>query len=253
MMPLQTLSFDAHGNLGWRRTQGYGFARNLSLVQITGDELPRLAQDMPVAFRKLGSQWQAVAVLGPVPGVNLYVQADGGWRGRVIPKVLRSYPFELSQNHQNLTVWLSYCAETVGLAGVEPLFVNKQLAPALAAKLSLLKIQQKAINRLGLVLQFFADRHLLQHWQVPVAVEAAHLARHADLFSLDRDGLKTLGEEDWFALHRIMPVPAILELLHAHLPSLDHAQDFKLNACEMRSDLAHRLEDQIDETGFVVT
>jgi hypothetical protein len=27
-------------------------------------------------------------------------------------------------------------------------------------------------------------------------------------------------------LHRIMPVRAILELLHAHLSSLDHAQGF---------------------------
>jgi hypothetical protein len=57
--------------------QGYGFARNLSLVQITGDELPLLAQDMPLAFRKLGTQWQAVAVLGLVPSVNLHVLAAG--------------------------------------------------------------------------------------------------------------------------------------------------------------------------------
>jgi hypothetical protein len=226
MMPPQTLSFDAHGNLGWRRTQGYGFARNLSLVQITGDELPLLAQDMPLAFRKLGTQWQAVAVLGLVPSVNLHVQADGCWRGRVVPKMLRSYPFQLSQNHQALALWPGYCLETVGLAGVELLFVNEQLAPALLSELSLLQIRQKAINRVGLILQWFEERHLLQPWQVPVAVEAAHLARHADLFALDRNSLETLGEEDWFALHRIMPVRAILELLHAHLSSLDHAQGF---------------------------
>ena len=220
MMPPQTLSFDAHGDLGWRLAQGYGFARNLSLVQISGDELPRLAQDMPVAFRKVGTQWQAVAVLGPVPGVNLYLQADGGWRGRVIPKMLRSYPFQLSQNHQNLALWPSYCAETVGLAGVEPLFVNKQLTPALAAKLSLLKIQQKAINRLGLVLQFFAERHLLQHWQVTNMIKSKNLNCYVDLFALDQIRLEALSEVNWFALSHIMPVSDIITVVRAHQLSL---------------------------------
>lgn len=225
-----TLPCDIHGQFGGRQARGYDFARDIGVVSIAGDELLRLVQDTPVAFRKLGTQWQAVAVLGPVPGVNLQVQEDGGWRGRFVPGLLRSYPFQLSPDCKTLAFWPGYRSDTSGVAAVGPLIVDDQLTPVLA----FLQDRQRAIDRLGLVLSWLAKRDLLQPWQVPVAVEAPHLARHADLFALDRDGLEALGEKDWFALQRIMPVHAILELLHAHLSSLIHAEDFKLSTCEMR-------------------
>lgn len=229
-----TLSLNVHHNLGWRRARGYGFARNLSLVPITGDELPRLAQDMTVAFCKKGTRWQAVAVLGPVPRVNLYVQADGCWRGRFVPGVLRSYPFQLSTDCATLAFWPDYSPEMTGVAGVEPLFVDGQLTPVLVAALAFLQDQQQAMDRLGLVLSWLAERDLLRPWQVPYVVETAHLARHTGLFALDRNSLAALSEADWFALNRIMPVSAVLAVLHAHLSSLNHANGFNLHSNDMR-------------------
>jgi len=236
-----TLSCDIHGRMGWRRARGYGFARDIGLVPMTGDELPRLAQDMPVAFRKLGTQWQAVAVLGPVPGVNLQVQADGCWRGGCVPGLLRSYPFQLSADRKALAFWPDYWPETLGVAGIEPFFVDGQLSPVLAAALVFLQDRQQAIDRLGLVLSWLAERDLLQPWQVPDVVETAHLTQHADLFAVDRDRLAALDEADWLALNRIMPVCAVLGMLHAQVSSLNHAQDFKLRSRDLRGAAIRRI------------
>ena len=221
------LSFDAHGQMGWRRVRGYSFARNTSLIAIAGDEMPSLAQDMPIAFGKRSTQWQAVAVLGPVPGVNLHVQADGSWRGGCVPALLRSYPFQLSPDRKALAFWPNYWPETPGAAGVEPFFEHGQLSSVLAATLSFLQDRQQAIDQLGVLLSWLAQRRLLRPWQVPHAVETADHNRHANLFAVDRHGLEALDEADWFALNRLMPVSTALRLLQAHLSSLHHAQYFK--------------------------
>lgn len=227
------LSLNAHRNLGWRPAQAYGFARNLSLVPITADELPRLAKDMTVAFRKQGNQWQAVTLLGPMPGLNLQVQADGCWSGRFVPGVLLSYPFQLSPDCTTLAFWPDYTPEIAGIKGVEPLFVDGQLTPVLVAALAFLQDQQQAMDRLGLVLSWLAERDLLRPWQVPYVVETAHFARHTGLFAVDRNRLEALDEADWFALHRIMPVSTVLTVVNAHLSSLDHARVFNLHSSDM--------------------
>lgn len=220
------LSVDIHGSLGWRRAQGYGFARDISLVPIAAEELQALAQDIPVAFRKRGDQWQAVAVLGPMPEVNLQVQPNGLWRAGCVPGLFRSYPFQLSSDRRALGLWPDYLPETVIANGVEPFYVQQQLTPLLVTALAFLQDFHEAIDRFDQLISWLAASHLLQPWKVFDLTKKGRSAGHCDLFAVDHNALKSLTEADWFALHQLMPVATVLPLLHAHLSSLDHAKHF---------------------------
>lgn len=223
---------DNHGRLGWRPVQGYAFARQTGLAPIAADELPQLAQDVPVVFQKLGAQWQAVAVLGPVPMVNLQVEADGNWRGSFVPGILRTYPFQLSDNSDALAFWGGYRPDELGAEGLEPVFVEGQLSPTLATTLAFLKELQKGIERLHVPLSWLEGRDVLRPWRVPDVVDASDIPQHTDLFAIDRGALEALGEADWFESRDEVSVSALLPLFHAHLSSLEHAKHFKAQAWE---------------------
>lgn len=235
MTTLLTLHFQTYCQLGWRPARNYLFSRHIGLVPIAAVELQQLAQDIPIVFRKRGDHWQAVAILGPAPEVNLFVQPDGLWSAGCVPAVLRSYPFQLSADCGALQLWPDYVPEKVGAAGVEPFFLQGQLTPVLTAALVFLQDWQQAIDRFTLLISWLEKRNVMRPWQVPDVVETAFSNIHCGLFAVDRHALQTLDEADWFEMHQIMPVSYVLPVLHAHLSSLDHAFRFKQLARELRN------------------
>jgi hypothetical protein len=70
--------------------------RRSHALPITFAEMPQVARDYPIVFIKPtdGGQLRMVALLGLKPGENLFVNANGQWRGDVYrPAYLRRYPF----------------------------------------------------------------------------------------------------------------------------------------------------------------
>jgi hypothetical protein len=90
------ISRERHAGKGWRGPGSYEFARSWHVAPISGAEVGHAARSMPLAFVQSGDKPMLVALLGLVPGHNLFVGPDGKWLGPYIPAALRAYPFVLA-------------------------------------------------------------------------------------------------------------------------------------------------------------
>ena len=52
--------------------------------------------EMPLAFSEVEGKLRIVALLSPIPGLNLFVSGTGEWLGTYVPLLLRTYPFRLT-------------------------------------------------------------------------------------------------------------------------------------------------------------
>ena len=94
-MAVQVLSPSRHRHLRWRRFNSYVHANRNSLVGLAAAEVSKAALALPLTFTNQQGQWSLCALLGFVPGQNLYVTPDGQWIGAYIPATLRAHPFHL--------------------------------------------------------------------------------------------------------------------------------------------------------------
>lgn len=60
-------------------------------------EFEAASREYPIGFVDEGEAVYPAAVVGVRRGLNLFVGADGAWRGAYIPAYLRCYPFLLAQ------------------------------------------------------------------------------------------------------------------------------------------------------------
>lgn len=84
----------SHGNLGYRRSRTFAFARDLPAVPLIAEEMPRAQADFPIVFTPTPPH-MPVALMGGGEG-NAFIDDHGAWaRGRYLPAYLRRYPFAL--------------------------------------------------------------------------------------------------------------------------------------------------------------
>ncbi|HEX3915968.1 MAG TPA: SapC family protein [Caulobacteraceae bacterium] len=95
----EPLSRETHAKLGLRRVEKpFSFAAGANVVPLTVAEFPAAGLSYPIIFA--GERYQPLAVMGVGPGMNLYVQADGGFEvGAYIPAYIRRYPFVLASDN----------------------------------------------------------------------------------------------------------------------------------------------------------
>lgn len=82
-------------------------AQTVNVVFIAASEFEQVCKDYPIVFVRAGEdslgrkQMAPVAVMGLVPGENLYLRLGKtqrvSWQARYVPAFLRYYPFTLSQ------------------------------------------------------------------------------------------------------------------------------------------------------------
>lgn len=219
---MTALSPDKHAHLGWRPAKGFGFARGTALVPIAVAELPRVAQAMPVAFAKAEGQWQALGVMGPISGSNVYVSRAGNWRASYVPALLRVYPFHL-EGTETLALWSSYAPEPLVGDGVQPFYKEADLAPWLQETHRFLRTVHDGIAQLHGPLEALAAVGALSPWAGP-ALEVPQPDRAlSGLYRLEAERLA--GCADGLALELFRG--GHLRWLYAHLDSLHHAERFK--------------------------
>ncbi|AWN35777.1 hypothetical protein DK427_08475 [Methylobacterium radiodurans] len=92
-MSIQPVSRERHAHLRWKGFSSFAFAASTTLAPLAAAEISQAALALPLAFIERDGHWSMAAVLGLMPGQNLYVDAGGVWLGRYIPAALRGYPF----------------------------------------------------------------------------------------------------------------------------------------------------------------
>lgn len=85
-----------HAAKAWRRPAGFAHAAGEAVVPLVGAEFAKAAMAMPIAFVAQAGRYQAVALMSPIAGRNLYVGPAGQWLGGYTPAFLRAYPFRLA-------------------------------------------------------------------------------------------------------------------------------------------------------------
>lgn len=98
MSNLQPVTLARHAARRWHRYGHYGFAATTACVPLAAAELAKAALSLPLAFIETEGEWTLAAVLGLLPGQNLYIAPNGNWIASYVPAAFRSYPFRVGWN-----------------------------------------------------------------------------------------------------------------------------------------------------------
>lgn len=203
MAELVALSPSLHRRHRWRRSSGFGFARAAMTVPVVLGELKRATLSLPLGFLRENDVLFPVALLGLREGENLFVDADGTWRGRYIPAQLRAHPFRLVAREGSAHRML--CIEADALVepdenGGEPLFDREgNPVPFVAQTLDFLERLEQDRERTLIASQALADAQVIRDWPIEVETAAGRL-RLVGLHRVDADALAALPDEAFLAL-----------------------------------------------------
>ncbi|MDC1399288.1 SapC family protein [Yoonia sp.] len=240
---------EIHSHLGWRPASSFAFARRLALVPVAVAEIARVAQVLPVLFRKVEDRWQAVAVMGPIEGTNVFVSREGQWRTSFVPAVLRVYPFKLTGAGE-LALWEGYQPEPLAADGTQAFYNDGMLASRLQQTLTFLKTVYKGIGVAHCVLDRLEMAEVLTPWDVPgiETLQSEHVLK--GLYTIDAARFEALEQALVLELFR----GGSLRWLHAQLDSLDHAERFKALAKAIVAPeiIAPRQADKIEQAADIL-
>lgn len=210
---------ETHRHLGWNKASGFAFARHLPFQALAADEIARIAQCLPVGFRREAGRWQAVALLAPVPDENRFVTPLGKWRVPVVPAALRVYPFCLDpEADDTLSLWPD--VEPLPIADAEhPFFVNDVPGPVLIATLNFLRTVHTGMISLRSPLNLLEQADCLTPWPLPGALCDDARTGVGDICKINEMAFAALDDTTWLRLRRLKAIGWI----HAHLASQHHA------------------------------
>ncbi len=219
MSSLYPVSVSRHGSKRWQRYSSYAFAAGDAMCPLVVQELPKAAMSLPLAFAMSGEEVVPVAVLGLLPGKNLFVAPDGRWLGGYVPAAYRGYPFALAHTEDGQQV---LCVdESSGLLADREgeLFFseNNQPAPALTDVLNFLTQvagNRQATRRIGALLQEYG---VVQSWPIRLQTAEGEQAV-AGLWRVDEAALNALPAEAFVALRDAGALP----MVYCQLLSMQH-------------------------------
>ncbi|MGG5808567.1 SapC family protein [Falsiroseomonas sp. CW058] len=92
------VSFDRHHDLSIRAGGGHAFAADVNSVPVTAVEFAAASAEYPLVFAGTPEAVFPAVILGLDTDRNLWVDAEGRWRGRYVPAFVRRYPFAFSED-----------------------------------------------------------------------------------------------------------------------------------------------------------
>ena len=238
-----------HSHLGWRPASGFGFARQMALLPLATAEIARVAQVLPVVFCKAEERWQAVAVMGPIAGANVFVSREGKWCASFVPALLRVYPFKLTVAGE-LALWEGYQPEPLASEGAQPFYKSGALAPWLQQTLKFLTTVQTGIRATHRGVERLDAADVLTPWEVPGIETPPPERALTGLYAIDAERLAALEDALVLELYR----SCSLRWLHAHQDSLHHAEQFKALAKAIVAPeiVAPRQPDKIEQAADIL-
>ncbi|MDP3760609.1 MAG: SapC family protein [Ramlibacter sp.] len=211
MPNIQPLTLEKHGSKRWLRNSSYAFAAKDVVAPLVLAEIPTAAAALPIGFMLHQGACVPVAVLGLVPGQNLFVDSTGRWLGQYIPAFYRAYPFYLvpgNDGSQVLCIDESSGLVTDGPQG-EPFFTPEQkpvkvIADVLAF-LGRISASRKITENVCGLLQ---KHHLIQPWSLKLQTGRSERAVEG-LLRIDDAALNALPAEPFLELRNAGALPLV--------------------------------------------
>jgi hypothetical protein len=205
--------------------ESYAFAANVNSVPVTAIEFAQAAAEYPIVFAGNETSVFPAVILGVRENENLYVGADGSWKGRYVPAFVRRYPFVFSQDAEGKTFTLNIdeTFEGCNQAGRgERLFdADGQQTQYLQTVLGFLQDYQARFRRTRAFCDRLMELKLLQPMQAQFTLGNGEQRSLSGFMAIDRAKLKALPQETVMD----MLSKDELECAFLHLASLRHFQD----------------------------
>lgn len=225
MAQLTVISREQHVDKRWKRYSSYSFAASDAVAPLVAQELSRACLTLPVGFVKNGDAYQLVAVQGLQQGRNLWVGADGRWRGGYVPAIYRGYPFVFARTEDDRRV-LCF-REDSGLlldaASEGERFFGDDGRPAKLVQDLMNFLEQVSVNGqlTARICALLNEHGLIQPWNIQLKADNGE-QKVEGLFRVDEAALNALSGEAFEALRQGGALPLVYcQLLSMqHLPKL---------------------------------
>ena len=226
LVVLDKAKHKAHGI----RPHAARFAAHLQTLYLTVAEFIAAARHYPITFaRDSHGALHPFAVVGPTPGCNLWVDAEGDWRADAYcPAYVRRYPFATLRALDVGVTKSVICVDEAGLDDTLPHLFDSRSEPTaywrdlqrLIEEFDSAQIQTDAfcarLESLGLLENFEAD----------INPTLGARTRITGMLRVREDALQALAPAQLAALVRDGSLPRI----YAHLMSLDNFHGLLKNA-----------------------
>lgn len=215
------LNSKIHLNLKIKPSEdGLRFSGKTNSVLLAAVEFPEACRHFPIVFAKgAGKQVLSMALLGFRDQENLFVDADGRWKGEYVPAYIRRYPFVLARSDAGgeMTVCIDESYPGFGADEGQALFNAKgEATDHLNAILAFLKDYQAQIERTELFLRNLVDFDLLMDVSANVNLPGGERYSLTGFMMVDERKLQALPDEKVLRLFR----SGELAWIHSHLISL---------------------------------
>ena len=241
---IQPITRERHARLRWRRFQSYSFAATTAVAPLTAAEVMKSALALPLAFVERDGRWTLAAVLGILPGQNLYVNSNGVWVVDYVPSVFRAYPFCIRQNEAMQPV---LCVdEASGLiveGGERETFFdeNGDLSESVQQVSSFLHETSRSEAFLAVICNQLYAAGIIEPW--PIAIYGSDGTHQvAGLSRINEAALSTLDDATFSLLRRA----GVLGVAYAQLLSMGNLADLgKLAQAHAEAEAAARAKAEV--------
>lgn len=219
------VNFARHRDWSVKTGESYAFASGVNSVPVTAIEFAPAAAEYPIVFAGTEKSVFPAVILGIRENENLFVDADGSWRGKYLPAFVRRYPFVFSQDEagRTFTLHIDETFDGCNQAGRgERLFdADGQQTQYLKTVLGFLQDYQARFRRTQAYCQRLIELDLLQPMQAQFTLNTGEQRSLSGFMVVNREKLKALPADtvaDMLAKDE-------LECTFLHLASLRHFQD----------------------------
>lgn len=219
------VNFGRHKDWSVKTGESYAFAAEVNSVPVTAIEFAQAAAEYPIVFAGSDKSVFPAVILGIRENENLFVDAEGKWRGKYLPAFVRRYPFVFSQDDAQRTFTLHIDETFAGCnqAGRgEKLFdTDGAQTQYLKTVLGFLQDYQARFRRTQAYCQRLLELQLLQPMQAQFTLNTGEQRQLSGFMVVNREKLKALPAETV----QDMLAKDELECTYLHLASLRHFQD----------------------------
>jgi hypothetical protein len=215
---LVPLDVERHAELRIERGNDFSHAVHSNSLPLALHEFGAAAADYPIVFGSAG-KGVALAIVGFREAENLFVDADGTWRGGAyIPAYARNYPFAFfgQEGENRLMLGVDLDAPCLGKEAGAPLFEGRKPARALNEALEFCGALHKSLQDTWTFVTALEEAGLLVENQAVINFTAGGRASLGGFRVIDQAKFEALDDQRFLDWRKRGWLPAI----YAHFQSL---------------------------------